>query len=129
MKEDTLWKHYSLYIRLRDSDLNGYCACITCGKVHHYKEMDAGHFISRRHMATKYDERNSSGQCVHCNKWLYGNQLKYISAIDKKFGNGTALKLEIQSKQTKKLSQFEIKALSDYYRVESKKLLDRLNKN
>jgi 5-methylcytosine-specific restriction endonuclease McrA len=129
MKDDTLWKHYSLFIRLRDADENGMSQCFTCGRVHHYKEMNASHFISRRHMATKYDERNVNSCCVYCNKWLYGNLLVYQRNLDRKYGHGTAIKLEMQSKQTKKLSQFEIKALSDHYRVESKKLLDRLNKN
>lgn len=123
MKEDTLWRHFSLFIRLRDSDENGIAKCFTCGRAHHYKEMDAAHYISRRHMSTKYNQRNVHACCVYCNKWLSGNLVVYSRNLDIKYGEGTALKLEIESKQLKKLSQFEIKAMSDHYRNEAKKLL------
>lgn len=62
----TLDRWFSLYIRLRDSDANGFGRCISCGKLVHYKEADCGHFINRQHMNTRYDERNCNLQCRSC---------------------------------------------------------------
>ncbi len=75
MKDDRLWKWFSLYIRLRDADNKGIITCITCGAKHFWKgtnQVNAGHFMSRKHNATKYDEMNVHGQCVACNKYGYG---------------------------------------------------------
>ena len=58
------------YVRLKASDDNGYCQCVTCGKVDHYKAMQGGHFYSRRHTVFKLFEENISPQCAVCN--LYG---------------------------------------------------------
>ena len=42
-----LWKLTSLYVRLRGSDFDDNCSCVTCGHTRHYKEMQAGHFIAK----------------------------------------------------------------------------------
>lgn len=58
------------YVRLKASDDNGYCQCVTCGKVDHYKAMQGGHFYSRRHTVFKLIEENIHPQCPACN--VYG---------------------------------------------------------
>ncbi len=58
------------YVRLKGSDENGYCQCVTCGKVDHYKAMQGGHFYGRRHTVFKLFEENVHIQCAACN--LYG---------------------------------------------------------
>ena len=51
---------FSQYIRLKDADHNGNVTCFTCGKVEHYKKgMQCGHFQSRKHLATRFDEENN----------------------------------------------------------------------
>ena len=40
-------------VRLKASDDNGYCQCVTCGKVDHYKNMQGGHFYGRRNLVFK----------------------------------------------------------------------------
>jgi hypothetical protein len=57
-------------VRLKASDDNGYCQCVTCGKIDHYKNMQGGHFYSRRHLVFKLFEENLNVQCAGCN--LYG---------------------------------------------------------
>ena len=57
-------------VRLKASDDNGYCQCVTCGKVDHYKNMQGGHFYGRRHLVFKLFEENIHPQCPACN--LYG---------------------------------------------------------
>jgi len=62
-------KWFSLYIRLRDANEYGYTQCFTCGKVGHYKTggMQNGHFQSRKHLSTRFDEDNCQVQCIKCN--------------------------------------------------------------
>ena len=57
-------------VRLKASDDNGYCQCVTCGKIDHYKAMQGGHFYGRRHLRFKLYEENIHPQCPSCN--LYG---------------------------------------------------------
>ena len=57
------------YVRLKASDDNGYCQCVTCGKVDHYKAMQGGHFIPRGRTILKLYEPNIWPQCPHCNCW------------------------------------------------------------
>lgn len=57
------------YVRLKASDDNGYCECVTCGKVDHYTAMQGGHFYSRRHIVFKLFEENIHVQCPACNQW------------------------------------------------------------
>jgi len=84
-----LWKIFSQYIRKRDCP-NGYGTCVTCGKLKPYAEMDAGHFIGRRHKATKFDERNVAVQCRYCNRFNSGESWAFGQWIDQKYGAGTA---------------------------------------
>jgi hypothetical protein len=48
---------FSQYIRLRYSK-NEISECVTCGKQDHWKKLQAGHFVSRKHYATRWDEDN-----------------------------------------------------------------------
>lgn len=56
-------------VRLKAADENGYCRCVTCGKVDHYKNMDGGHFIPRTYTAHKLLEENLAPQCAGCNRF------------------------------------------------------------
>lgn len=62
---------FSRFVRLRDSDAEGYGNCFTCNKRFHWKEAHCGHWIPRNILATRFDEDNCRFQCVGCN--LYGN--------------------------------------------------------
>ena len=57
------------YVRLKRSYDDGYCQCVTCGKVDHYTAMQGGHFYSRRHTVFKLFEENIHVQCPACNQW------------------------------------------------------------
>jgi len=58
---------FSRWVRLSEADDNGYVACCTCGTVRHWKEVDAGHWISRGVMAVRWEEWNVWPQCKSCN--------------------------------------------------------------
>ena len=84
-KKRTLKQHknridpiFSEYIRRRDADNDsGYCACVSCNKPIHFTESDAGHFLSRQKLATRWDERNVYSQCRKCNRFEYGRQNEF----------------------------------------------------
>lgn len=122
MKDDKLWKVFSIYIRMRDADKNGNIKCITSGRIIHWKMADAGHFIPRRHMATKFDERNVHGQSRNSNRFNAGEQFVYAKNIDKKLGEGMADRLLALSRTTKKFHSFEIDALTEHYKKEVARL-------
>lgn len=118
--EKILWKWFSLFIRLRDSDYNGMCVCITCGKIFHYKSGDAGHFISRNHKSTKYDEKNVNAQCAADNRFQSGKQYEHGLAIDKKYGHGTAEFLLLKSKMVCKRKASDFIYMIGEYKLKAK---------
>jgi hypothetical protein len=118
-----LWKAFSLYIRLRDSDENGYGNCITCGRAIHYLKGDCGHGIGRQHKATKFNEMNNALQCKPCNAFEGGKREVYKEQVNRRYGVGTWEKLEVMSRTTCKKGQFEIDVMTKFYKEEVKKLL------
>ena len=58
-----------LLVRMKAACDNGYCECVTCGVVKHYKEMQGGHFMPRGNSSTKILEENIHPQCRGCNCW------------------------------------------------------------
>ena len=107
-------KYFSLAIRYRDgkrSKGEWLTECITCGKWAPLKTMHAGHFMSRRYQATRWDEENVNGQCAGCNTFRYGEQYKYSKAIDLKYGLGTAESLERAAQPNTKISVQELEQI------------------
>lgn len=88
-----LWEVFSEFIRLRDTDINGYGLCRTCGKELYWKgtgDAQAGHFVPKRHKATRFDERNVHLQCSECNGLKKGRMEDMGLYIDRHCGNGVA---------------------------------------
>ena len=102
-------KWFSLYIRLREANEFGYCQCITCNVVKHYKDgMQNGHFQSRKHLATRFSEDgNCEVQCVKCNVYSWGEQYRFALALDAKYGEGRAQELQYLARTTVKISRIE----------------------
>jgi len=99
---------FSKYVRLRDADSRGMCKCITCETVKHWKEMDCGHFQSRRYTATRWHSQNSHSQCQKCNKYQAGEQFRHGKEIDLMYGEGTAQFLETLSRTIYKMNKTEV---------------------
>lgn len=109
-------KIFSEYIRKRDSDGDGYAECITCGTKKPWKQIQAGHFVSRRVNQLRYNEQNVNAQCYACNVMRYGEQYAYSRALDSKYGTGTAEELHAQRFQSHKFTIGELQAIIDEYR-------------
>lgn len=116
---------FSKYIRLKYSDSRGYCRCISCGKVLPWKEIQNGHYMSRRYMSTRFAEDNCRPQCCACNIFNQGNIQMYRRALVKEIGENRVNLVEAKARMvTKKYSIFEYKTLIDYYTSEVKKLAE-----
>ena len=70
---DALFSHW---VR-RTHSVNGYCTCVSCGVVKPWKEVDAGHWVSRVHLSTRWHPLNVFPQCKRCNGFLGGNYPAY----------------------------------------------------
>lgn len=113
---------FSEFIRLRDSDNNGICKCITCGEYKHWREMDAGHFVTREKMGVRWDEKNVNAQCQSDNRFKSGKQYEHGLAIDKKYGPGTASLLVVKGKGICNWQDFELEAMHTFYKNAVKEL-------
>lgn len=107
---------FSQWIRRRDADPLGQTACYTCGTVKPWKEMHAGHFMSRGKMSTRYHEQNVQPQCVACNIFRAGEQYKFSVHLNAQYGEGTAEKLEYLSNKTGKYNKAELERLIEVYK-------------
>lgn len=109
-------KIFSEYIRYKYADTNGYCRCISCGRIHKIKEIQNGHYMSRRYMSTRFDEDNCRPQCVACNIYNQGNIQMYRINLIKEIGERRVELVEIKARtQTHKYSDFEYQELIKYY--------------
>ena len=87
---------FSEYIRRRYAK-NDIAECYTCGKRDHWKRLQCGHFQSRKHYSTRWNEDNCQVQCVGCNMFKGGEQYKF----GMKLGEKKAKKLYMLAKETK----------------------------
>lgn len=113
-------KIFSQYVRLRDSNAEGYGDCITCSKELHWKQAHAGHFVSRRVNSLRYDELNVNMQCNYCNTYNQGEQYAYSRALDMKYGKGTAEGLWKRRFETHKFTVGELETLIEEYKEKVK---------
>lgn len=109
-------KWFSLYIRLREATGQGISQCFTCGKIDHYKKLQNGHFQSRRHHATRWNEWNCQVQCVKCNMFEQGEQWKFGLNLNAKYGEGTSKELEFLAQTTIKRIRIEYEEDIRYYK-------------
>ena len=110
-------KVFSEYIRRRYAK-NEIATCVTCGKKDHWKKLQAGHFMSRKHYATRWDEDNVEVQCSACNVFRYGEQ--YLFA--KHLGTEKADMLLSKSRETVKFPDWEIQEMIELYKNKIKDL-------
>jgi hypothetical protein len=117
-------KWFSLYIRLRDADENGVVICFTSGRAYPYKNIHAGHFMSRRCLSTRWCEINVQPQSAADNLFAQGEQYKFGLNLDAKYGEGTAEELQFKARQIQKFSRIDYEEKISYY----KKAVDKLKK-
>jgi hypothetical protein len=140
--ERTIWGHclvdrstaekrldtvFSKWIRLSAADESGTVKCVTCGKLMFWRGdgAQAGHFVKRQHRLVRFDERNVHVQCVHCNKYLDGNQDSYAVFIADRYGLATLKELEAAKRVSHKWLTHELVARLEAYKAAVKPLEKR----
>ena len=115
-------KIFSEFIRRRNADHLGRVKCFTCGVEKHWKEQQAGHFQSRSHHSTRWDDVNVQVQCVKCNMYRQGEQYKFGMYLDQRFGDGTAEELENRAKTIVKLNRVDYEEAIERYKQKIREL-------
>lgn len=124
MNDKKLVQVFSKFIRLRDSNKEGFLKCFTCPNIIFWKQAECGHGISRgKSFITKFDERNNQGQCHDCNCLKDGRQDRFKEEIEKKYGPGTWEELERLARSVNRVSQKGIDEMVKYYSHEVKRLI------
>ena len=122
VKRSTLVKNldavFSQYIRTKDS-INEIAICVTCGKKDHWKKLQNGHFMSRRHYSTRWDENNVGVQCYGCNITSQGQQFLFAKYL----GLELAEEMVLKSKQTVKLTDTDLQDMIQHYKDKLKEFL------
>jgi len=117
---------YSQYIRLKSADDDGFVTCVTCGKNAHYKKgMQAGHYVSRSHNATRYSDDNVHVQCTGCNLFKSGNMDEYALFMIDKYG---IEKLDELNKRKQEIKQFTTQELEELITHYKEKVNEQTNK-
>ena len=81
--------------------------------------MQCGHFQSRKHYSTRWDERNVAVQCAGCNVFRYGEQFKFSLYL----GGKLSEELLQKSRETVKFADVDLIEMADYYSNKLKLLL------
>ena len=109
---------FSQYIGRKNADHRGFVECFTCGKKDHWKKLQCGHFMSRKHYATRWDENNVRVQCSGCNVFQYGRQYEY----GRKLGDKLAEEMYFKSQTIVKFTNTEINDMIDFYASKLKRM-------
>jgi len=114
VKRSTLVKKldavFSTYIRRKDA-VNDIATCVTCGKKDEWKKLQCGHFQSRRHYSTRWDEDNVGVQCYGCNIANQGQQFLFAKYL----GLDKAEEMVLKARQTVKFSDVDLQDMITHY--------------
>lgn len=107
---------FNKFIRERDKDL----PCISCQKG---RVENAGHYLSQGHYSIfRFNELNTNGQCIRCNKWLSGNLIHYRTHLIEKIGEAEVIKLEQAPKAAYNWDRFTLISIIINYKAKCKSL-------
>lgn len=108
-------REFSIFIRKR-GEKNGFCTCFTCGKIAEIKEMQCGHYHSRKLLGTRWNEKNCQIQCVACNIYREGNKPVFTMELIKKYGAQILDELNIKARARSKYEIIDLKLLYEHYK-------------
>ena len=106
-----VWDLFSEYVR-RSESIKGFCKCVTCGKIDHWKNMQAGHFI---HGTSFLIPELVHPQCPVCNGFGHGVLDRYREWMILKYGEKELARLEFLAKRPHIYSNFELQQYKKMY--------------
>lgn len=116
-----VWNLAKEYNRRKFADHRGMVACVSCGAVKPYQEMDTGHWIPRTAgKAVYYEPDNLNPQCPGCNRFrVESGKIGYTLWMVRHYGQDRVDELQAMARQTVKIDL-------DYYRDLYTELLNEL---
>jgi hypothetical protein len=117
-----LWKLCSEYNRRKFADKNGYVFCVCCGRPYHWKEIQAGHFISKGESKyLMYLNMNINPQCGICN-YKSGSSASYRVWMIGKYGESAVVEMEGKAKYPAGFTREGLQLRIEEYKVKLKEL-------
>jgi 5-methylcytosine-specific restriction endonuclease McrA len=114
---------FSLHIRSKEANTDGYLSCYCCGKTIHWKQAQNMHYIPRQHLSTRYNEINCHAGCNECNNLLGGELEKYKLHLIEDYGENIIEELNRLKNQSVSMHKNEYKQLIKFYKQKIKKVL------
>lgn len=112
---EKLTKIFHLWVRLSNTNSEGMVYCFTSGVQYHYKDLDAGHFISGTKINTRWDERNVFPQSITDNRFRHGRYKEYKKRLIEVHGEEWVEKLIKDSKSVGQPTVSKLKSLIKKY--------------
>lgn len=109
------WAEFSIYIRQRGADVEGFNICVTCNTRKHWKELQAGHFIAGRLNSNLFEERGTYAQCSLCNVIKSGNGPMFYKFMLRTHGQEVIDELLAQNDRTRKWLPGELESIARKY--------------
>jgi hypothetical protein len=116
---------FSKYIRLHYASTEGLLRCYTSGQVLRWQDAQCGHYISRKHLATRWLPENCRPQSAYENCNLHGNLEVFKRKLSEE-KQGLPEWLEQQSRIITKPTREELSSLLREYRYKVKILESKL---
>lgn len=115
ISKDKVWREFSIFIRTRGADTEGFNVCVTCGVRKFWRELQAGHFIAGRNNAVLFCETGTNPQCYMCNVPKHGNGVEYCLWMQRVHGQEVVDRLRLDATQTVKWPKGHLDELYQKY--------------
>jgi hypothetical protein len=109
--KNEVWDLFSEWVR-RDAAIQGFVKCVTCKKLLHWKDAQAGHYI---HGTLFLIPELVHPQCPQCNGFKHGNLIPYKEFMIKRYGQSELDKFEYLAKRPHKYTVFELQQFKKMY--------------
>jgi hypothetical protein len=106
---------FSVWVRQHVADQWGRATCFTCGVRKPWRDLQAGHYVSRMHSTLRYDERNVHPQCVGCNIFKHGNLDEYALSLQEMYGQQILKDLARAKRDTHQFTIAELQGIIARY--------------
>lgn len=120
---------FSLFIRGRDSDKEGWVVCPLCNKRYNVEQetysgdkiIQNGHFIKREVYSLRYSEENCKAICCYCNKNMFDYPttgtayLSFKKLLISELGETEVTIMEVAHRKINMLEAQQLKNIIEYY--------------
>lgn len=113
---------HSEFTRRQFATYTGRVKCCTCEKTFFWAEISCGHYMPRRHTATRWLIKNAGPQCGTCNGPGQGESIKMAAWLDLTYGPGTSEEMMILAHKNYKLDRVTLAEIIISLNSEIKKL-------